>query len=200
MGFHTTYYFNIDSLQPIINRKQVFRYIQDEKVKIAVFNPSLRDYFKCKKCRVLPYNSGYRTVGMAMIWESLKMNYDPIYILGFDLSYKYPKKEKLQKINGPSDLNYDEETMNILRDATSKGAVNWMDVYLFTKDSIDKSHITNSYVEERIPFHYETTEEVIAVYKHNISRLSLEERNKIYNAGIGGNFNFVRRIDYESLF
>ena len=199
MGFHTTYYFNIDSIQPFITKRKIFKYISHPDVKYAYFLDRHRDFFKCDKCLYINYRN-YRTVGMAMIWKALELKYNPIYLIGMDLTYNYPPRESLIKINGISDLKFDDEIMDTLKKASNKGIVNWEDLYLFPRNIKDKSHITNEYNINHIPFHYETTDQVIKAYSYNFSRMPKDEKSKIFNAGIEGNFNFVRRIDYESLF
>ena len=200
MGFHTTYYFNIDSLIALLTIKESLEYISHDDVIAGYFNPYHRKYINGLKCRYLSKleMSLCHTVGMAMIWKALQLGYEPIYVIGLDLEYNYPPKEELIKCNSIEDIPCDDDTKKILIDA--KSTINFEDVYLFPDNVRDTSHMIDEYSKYKIPIHYDTTENVLKQYKMNFDRMPIELKKKIYNAGVGGNFNFVKRVDYESLF
>ena len=116
-----------------------------------------------------------------------------------DINYKFPPLSKLNRHFTIDSLPIDNKTKEILLEIGNK--ISMKNVFTF-EDGIkeDLSHANNYFTKKKIPLHYATTNAIITGINSQYVELSLEDKSKIFNAGIGGNAEFIKRIDFKSLF
>lgn len=188
MGFAVTYYFCVDSIMPLVIKKDIIRYIQANELREAYIYQSFHDFFNSPK---IIFSDSYYSVGMNMITSSLRKGYNPIYLLGFDLDYKYPQESDRIPLSSIDEFPVDDDIKNNLKQI--EHTINMKDIFI-SKVQSDDSHFSDDYLKN-IPGHYITTNNIIAQYKKLVSGVS-----NIINAGIGGKCDFFPRVDYNSLF
>ena len=188
MGFAVTYYFCVDSIMPIVIKKDIIRYIQANELEEACINQAFQNFFRHPK---VLFSNAFYSVGINMIISASKKGYNPIYLIGFDLDYNYPPESDRIALKSIDEFPIDETIKNDLKQVSQ--SVNMKDVFICKGES-DCSHFSDDYLKN-IPGHYDITNNIIAEYKQLLCNVS-----NVINAGIGGNCNFLRRVDYNSLF
>ena len=189
MGFPVTYYFCVDSIMPAILHREIKRYIQSDGVKCAYILNGYNDlYSKISKAQFI---GSHYSVGITMIKKAIELGFNPIYAIGFDLSYDYPTEKERQQLTDIDEFPVSKTVKDALHAA---GRIVSMKC-VFLTDKPDSSHFSEDYVKG-VPTQYEPPGDMMR-------RKFLDAIGKVdglYNAGVGGRFDFVPRVDYDSLF
>ena len=196
--FPVDYYFCLDSLLAIIIRHEIIKYLDNEKVRTGYIPPSHLSYIQHPKTE--GYYQPKQSVGIWMIYKALELGYEPIYVVGMDIDYKFPPLSELNYYLNIQDLPVDAETKRILLEL--KDEIVFDNIFTF-KDNTneDLSHMNNYLIKKKIPEHHATSANVLSGIRGRYNKiLPAENRSKVFNAGIGGNANFLNRVNFESLF
>lgn len=192
--FSVTYYFCLDNLLSIMLRHQILKYMDNDDIKVGYILPSHKAYFQHPKIEY--YGEPKHPVGIWMMYKALGLGYNPVYLVGMDLNFKLPPISELNRYLKAEDLLLDEETIKIFSEL--KDVIRMKNVVTF-KEDVDGVHGNDYLAKNKIPFHYAITSEVVQTFNLKFGELTKENRDKVFNAGIGGNCN-IARVDFESLF
>lgn len=188
MGFAVNYYFCVDSIMPLIIKKDILKYIKADELREAYILQNFKKFFEHPK---IIFVNSYHSVGINMIKSAQRKEYNPIYLIGFDLDYKYPPSSEIAILTSVDQFPVTDSIKNDLKQVSS--SINMNDVFICKGES-DNSHFSDEYLKN-IPGHYDTSNNIISQYKNLIGN-----SKDIINAGIGGKCDFFPRIDYDSLF
>ena len=189
------YYFYIDSWDLAIFKEEIFKYISSEQVNKAYILPYYKEYFEdCTKCNFSP--PSFPFVGGSMIKEAIALDFEPIYVIGMDLEYRFDEIKNKKEIVDLDNLPFSDEAVKCLKDLHKKKHVHFENRFLLS-DAVDNSHFSSEYQTHR-SFYYYTGDEAIRTMEKKFNGNSY--KNKIFNAGVGGKLETFERVDYDSLF